>query len=289
MADNASYIDLICSGSYSCQYSKIFHYEITASYVSIYCNYYSCLYFYIIVSAIDSNIYCRGTYSCRNSKLYCNAESLCNIKCATTTSCYNANIYGKEGSKNINVTHDITTKFTSSITLHCGYIYQFSCTLQWNNYSNILNCESSEICYDYELDLINTDYILFDLDYYNYRQNVSCNESKLNCEIYCIGISSCRYGYINCPTNFESICSIYAGYYASANTDIVTQNIDEFHLNFHLLQCLLNRIYLNRPLHTQMDYKLINLINIRNIVTIHQTLMSLFLINMFVSINIKSM
>eukprot|EP01083_Nonionella_stella_P091254 255101_1 len=115
----------------------------------------------------------------------------------------------------------------SSITLNCGFVYERSCTLNANNSTNRLLCDTEHSCNSYVLDYSATDYILYEWSYWNYKHNITCNESKVNCEIYCVGSYSCGYNDgIHCPTNnMNAYCSIYGGLSSVRDSIIYAESI----------------------------------------------------------------
>eukprot|EP01083_Nonionella_stella_P269928 913637_1 len=224
-ADYASYVDWICTASYSCSDGMIWHHSTSATYFGLNCKgNYACDDVYSIVSAQNVTINCEsGTRTCVYMFIFCKSNTNCTVSCQSQSACYSMDIYAVEPDKTLHVSRG-ATEFIPEIKLHCGLVYENECNLQATNVSDDLLCVDP-IC-DRHLNYTTTEYIVFQWDYENYKQNITCSTGKTNCEIYCSGSYSCKYNGIQCPSHPNAFCKIYARAYASQSSKIYAESIE---------------------------------------------------------------
>eukprot|EP01084_Bolivina_argentea_P136596 240563_1 len=232
-AEYSRYINWNCNEQYSCRNAMIFHHEQSkATDFKLNClGFYSCDDVYAIVSAVNVEIYCEDvTGSCSSSFIYCKSNQLCNITCPISSACESMDIYVVEPLRTLKMIASKTLN-TPHITLHCGLLYKYECSLKINNATNLLSCDNTEICSEYTLDYNSTDYIIFDRAYDNFKRNISCNDSKTHCEIHCSGSYSCQFNTIHCPAYKNSICKLHGGSWSLSKTKIFANSINLFQID----------------------------------------------------------
>eukprot|EP01083_Nonionella_stella_P067336 178034_1 len=154
-ADYASYIDWTCHAYSSCRYAMLFHHDATSMYLNLDCAApYSCRDIEVMVAAQNAVITCAAAnYACSYSKIYCTSPTqTCNITCNTQASCSSLNVYAVQPSKTVHIMRGSEVFDASSITLNCGFVYERSCTLNANNSTNRLLCDTEHSCNSYVLD-----------------------------------------------------------------------------------------------------------------------------------------
>eukprot|EP01083_Nonionella_stella_P139941 428041_1 len=230
-AENASYVHWDCTGSSACSYSSVIQHKTASSIVRIQCAWYSsCTYLYGMISAADIIIDCADyPGSCSRMKLYLGASNT-NMTCPSSTSCEYTSIYTSHDVQLLNVMRGSTPYDTNNIDLYCGLMYEKSCELISTNDSQRLLCDT---CYAHSMDYANTDYIVMDGDYINYKQNITCDPTKTHCTIYCFGSYACQYNSIHCPSKPDSVCTLLGKTHSFANSKIYAIGIDELHFISH--------------------------------------------------------
>eukprot|EP01084_Bolivina_argentea_P231358 390188_1 len=226
LVENASLVRWNCMNTRSCSSGSVIQHSKYSQFEMKCAGSYACSSIHAMISAANVAIICTNSNNeCSSMELIFGGDTA-NIMCNSQTSCMSMNIYVQKDPNRLNITRG-SSLYGSSIKLHCGLAYEKSCMLQSNINSTMLRCDE---CFDYVLDFENTDYILFPGDYGNYKRDISCDSNKLNCEIYCIGIQSCRYNNIKCGINKNSLCKLYGKHYALANSNITAQSIRELNL-----------------------------------------------------------